>query len=417
MARQVLVIGGGASGMMAAGRAAECGAAVTLLEKMPQLGSKILLSGKGRCNFSNMADLRDFVAAFGPEGKFLYGAFTHFFRPDLLDLLERFGLKAEVERGGRVFPASDRALDVVKALKQYLQQGKVRTRLNGAVDRVEVQKGKVSRVCLGRGEALEAHACILATGGLSYPLTGSTGDGYEIAKRLGHTIVPLRPSLVPLEVEEPWAKELQGLSLRNVKASIFSGKKERKKIGEEFGEMLFTHFGVSGPIILRLSRLAFKSRARGRLTLCLNLKPALNPEQLDRRLLRDLAKYHRRQFKHCLADLLPRRLISVIVRLSEIAPEKPAHQLTAQERERIGNLLSALPLTILRPRPIEEAVVTAGGVELTEVNPKTMESRIISGLYFCGEILNLDGPTGGYNLQAAFSTGYLAGEMAAQEPG
>jgi predicted Rossmann fold flavoprotein len=328
-----------------------------------------------------------------------------------LDLLERFGLKAEVERGGRVFPASNRASEVVGALKKYLHQGKVKTQLNSPADQVEVEAGKVSGVRLQAGGALKADSCILSTGGLSYPLTGSTGDGYQIAERLGHTIVPLRPSLVPLEVEEPWAKELQGLSLRNVKASLFAGK---KMIGEEFGEMLFTHFGVSGPIILRLSRLSVRSPVRGKLTLRLNLKPALGPEQLDKRLIRDFAKYHRRQFKHSLDDLLPRRLISVIVQRSNIPPEKPVHQITSQERKRLQDLLTHLPLSILRSRPIEEAVVTAGGVELSEVNPKTLESRIISGLYFCGEILNLDGPTGGYNLQAAFSTGYLAGQTAAQ---
>ena len=414
MATKVLVVGGGASGMMAAARAAECEARVSLLEKMPRLGSKILLAGKGRCNFSNTADLREFIAAFGPEGKFLYGAFSQFFRPDLLDLFERLGLKAEVERGGRIFPASNRALDVLRALKRYLQQGKVKVELRSPVDQVEVEKGRVTGVRLRAGGAIEGQACILATGGLSYPDTGSSGDGYEIARRLGHTIVPLRPALVPLEVEEAWVKELQGLTLRNVKACLFSGHKEKRKLGEEFGELLFTHFGVSGPIILKLSRLISRSQPRGRLTLSLNCKPALGPEQLDRRLIRDLAKYHRRQFKHCLVDLLPQKLVSVLVKLSRIPPEKPGHSITMQERARLGNLLSALPITILRTRPIEEAVVTAGGVELAEVNPKTLESRIISGLYFCGEILNLDGPTGGYNLQAAFSTGYLAGQMAAQ---
>jgi len=414
MATKVLVVGGGASGMMAAARAAEYEARVSLLEKMPRLGSKILLAGKGRCNFSNTADLREFIAAFGPEGKFLYGAFSQFFRPDLLDLFERLGLKAEVERGGRIFPASNRALDVLRALKRYLQQGKVKVELRSPVDQVEVEKGRVTGVRLRAGGAIEGQACILATGGLSYPDTGSSGDGYEIARRLGHTIVPLRPALVPLEVEEAWVKELQGLTLRNVKACLFSGHKEKRKLGEEFGELLFTHFGVSGPIILKLSRLISRSQPRGRLTLSLNCKPALGPEQLDQRLIRDLAKYHRRQFKHCLVDLLPQKLVSVLVKLSRIPPEKPGHSITMQERARLGNLLSALPITILRTRPIEEAVVTAGGVELAEVNPKTLESRIISGLYFCGEILNLDGPTGGYNLQAAFSTGYLAGQMAAQ---
>ena len=414
MARKILIVGGGASGIMAGARAAECGAHVTLLEKMPRLGSKILLSGKGRCNFSNTADLREFVAAFGPEGKFLYGAFSQFFRPELLDLFERFGLKAEVERGGRIFPATNRALDVVRVLKRYLQQGKADVRLNSPMDRVEVERGKVTRVHLRSGRILDAEALVLATGGLSYPETGSSGDGYLIAGQLGHTIVPLRSALVPLEVDEPWVKKLQGLSLRNVKASLFLGRKEKKRVGEEFGEMLFTHFGVSGPIILKLSRLMSRSETRGKFSLSLNLKPALTADQLDRRLIRDLAKYHRRQFKHCLVDLVPQKLASVLVQLSGIPPEKPAHSITSQERARLHDLFTALPLTILRTRPIEEAVITAGGVELAEVNPKTLESRIVSGVYFCGEILNLDGPTGGYNLQAAFSTGYLAGQMAAQ---
>ena len=398
--------------MMAAARAAECGAQVILLEKMSRLGSKLLISGKGRCNFSNTAELREFIAAFGPQGRFLYGAFSRFFRPELLELFERLGVRAEVERGGRIFPTSNRAAEVVNALRRYLRQTRVKILLQSPAQAVEVEGGRVVGVRLQGGEGIPAPGCILATGGLSYPATGSTGDGYEIARRLGHSVVPLRPSLVPLEVEEAWAKELQGLALRHVSASLFAG---RAKLGEEFGEMIFTHFGVSGPIILRLSRLAVRSGKRGKLQLFLNLKPALSPEQLDRRILRDFEKYSRRQLKHSLIDLLPRRLIATLVFLSGIPSDKPVHQVTATERRRLVHLLQHLPLTVCGHRPVEEAIITAGGVDLSEINPKTLESRLIRGLYFCGEILDLDGPTGGYNLQAAFSTGYVAGEMAARE--
>lgn len=405
----VIVIGGGAAGLLAAGRAAELGAEVILLEKNKAVGRKILISGKGRCNLTNSADLDTFLQNYHGQGRFLYSAFHHFFHPELLALCKEFGVGTKVERGGRVFPVSDKATDVVEALWQYARKHGVKLKTEEEVLEIWQENGRIKGVKTARG-IIEGKAVVVATGGKSYPATGSTGDGYKWAEALGHTIVTPRPALVPLNIQEDWVKQLQGLSLKNVELTL---REEGKVLGKEFGEMLFTHFGVSGPVILTISRLVVEKDARRGLRLHLNLKPALDEETLDKRLQRDLQKYQRKQLQNALDELLPQRLIPVVINQSGIPPEKFVHQITKEERNCLLHTLRALPMTVLGPRPLTEAIVTAGGVALKEVNPGTMESKLLHGLYFAGEVLDIDGLTGGYNLQAAFSTGYLAGEKAA----
>ena len=409
----IIVVGGGASGMMAAGRAAELGADVLLLEKMPRLGTKLRITGKGRCNLTNVATLDEFIAHFGPNGRFLYNAFGRFFVDDLRAFFARMGVPTVVERGGRVFPESNEAADVAEALRRYCQDAGVRVRYKTAVDRLLVEGGRV--VGVGAGEAeFRARAVILATGGASYPSTGSTGDGYRLAASVGHTIVPIRPALVPLETAEPWVPRMMGVSLRNVRATLYV---DGKPVASEFGEMLFTHFGLSGPIILTLSRhpaLVSRPSPDTRVEVGVDLKPALSDEKLDARLRRDLDAHGKRTFRSIVKGLVPAKMVDVLVELSGVPGDKPAHQITAQERARLLALLRNLRVTVVGQRPLREAIVTAGGVALGEVNPRTMESRRVAGLYFCGEVLDLDADTGGYNLQAAFSTGWVAGESAAR---
>lgn len=405
----IIVIGGGAAGLMAAGRAGEKGARVILLEKNRVLGRKVRISGKGRCNVTNAAELRAFIENYPGNGGFLYSAFHKFFNDDLRQLLESLGVLLKVERGGRVFPRSDQAADIVNALERYLQQGAVAIRTGETVRKILFAKDRVIGVKT-TGGIINTSCVIVATGGKSYAATGSTGDGYRWAQEAGHTISPLRPALAPLNIREEWVKELQGLSLKNVEAVLRVGD---KVLGREFGEMLFTHFGVSGPIILTLSRWVARDEAPGDLLLQINLKPSLDVEKLDNRLQRDFQTYQRKQIKNALDDLLPKRLIPVIIRLSGISPEKFVHQITRKERAVLIELLTALPLFVSGCRPLDEAIVTAGGVSLKEINPKTMESKLVQGLYFAGEVLDIDGYTGGYNLQAAFSTGYVAGDAAA----
>ncbi len=409
----VIVIGGGAAGLMAAGRAGEKGARVILLEKNRVLGRKVRISGKGRCNVTNAGELRAFIENYPGNGEFLYSAFHKFFNDDLRQLLESLGVSLKVERGGRVFPQSDQAADIVNALERYLQQGAVEVRREETVRKILLEKDCVTGVKTDSG-TVNTSCVIVATGGKSYTATGSTGDGYRWAHEAGHTISPLRPALAPLNTREEWVKELQGLSLKNVEAVLRAGD---KVLGREFGEMLFTHFGVSGPIILTLSRWVARAEAHGDLLLQINLKPSLDVEKLDNRLQRDFQIYQRKQIKNALDDLLPKRLIPIIIKLSGIAPEKFVHQITRKERAVLIELLTALPLFVSGCRPLDEAIVTAGGVSLKEVNPKTMESKLVQGLYFAGEILDIDGYTGGYNLQAAFSTGYVAGDAAANRLG
>jgi len=409
--QRVAVVGGGAAGMMAACRAAGLGAQVWLLEKTDRLGKKLRLSGKGRCNLTNVADLRTFIDHFGATGPFLYGAFSRFFNEDLRAFFAERGVPTVVERGGRVFPASGDAHQVAEALVTELRHLGVRICLRTAASALVVEQGRVRGLRTGSGEEIVAGAVIVATGGASYPRTGSTGDGYRLAESVGHTVVPIRPALVPLVTGGDLAPRLQGLSLRNVEARLLLDGRE---IGREFGEMLFTHDGVSGPIVLTLSGRAVDALGQGRLELSINLKPALSEEQLDRRLLRDLDQYGRRTFRAILKGLLPRKLVDPFAALAGIPGDKPAHQITADERARVRTLLQDLRLVITGHHPLAEAIITAGGVDTREINPRTMESRLVRGLYFCGEVLDVQADTGGYNLQAAFSTGWLAGESAAR---
>ena len=474
--------------MLAAGRAAECGANVVLLEKNGVLGRKLRITGKGRGNITNTADLDDFIAAFGPNGKFLYGSFSRFSNQDLIELLERLGVPTKVERGGRVFPQSDRAADVVSALEEWLLESKVDIRLGVRAQGLALDTERRGEGVMGRGGesgpeghqsstinhqpsaisgvrvfggVMAANAVVLATGGITYPRTGSTGDGYQWAAEVGHTVIPPSPSLSALEVQEPWVPQLQGLSLRNVTATLYVNG---KKAGKEFGEMLFTHFGVSGPIILTLSKVYTKlgeggstpsptsEGARGggttptptsggvptsegamgggstpsptgpfcsgggctpsRAELAINLKPAVKREELDERLIRDFAQT--RQFKNYLPELLPKTLIPVFIQLSGIPADTSLNRITAPQRLGMIELLTDFRLTITGARFADEAIVTAGGVSLKEIDPRTMESRLIKGLYFAGEVMDIDAVTGGFNLQAAFSTGWVAGENAAR---
>lgn len=404
--KKVLVIGGGAAGMMAAGAAGSRGLEVFLVEKNDILGRKILITGKGRCNITNtVEDIEGLIGNIPVNGKFLYSAFYTFSNYDLIELLKGLGLETKVERGGRVFPASDRSIDVVRALKKYLKINNVKI-IKGEVKEVMSEDKKIFRVVLRDRRTFLCDSVIVTTGGISYPLTGSTGDGYRFAKENGHRVTPLKPALVPLEVQEEWVREVQGLSLKNVGIHIFD--QGREKVYSDFGEMLFTHFGISGPVILSASS-SLGDINKHDYRLIIDLKPALSEEQLDQRILRDFDKYANKIFSNSLRDLLPQKLIPVIVKLSNIPPEKTVNQISRSERINLVWLLKNLGLRIKGFRPIEEAIVTSGGVSLDEINPSTMESKIAKGLFFAGEVLDVNGYTGGFNLQIAFSTGYLAG--------
>ncbi|MFZ5946321.1 MAG: NAD(P)/FAD-dependent oxidoreductase [Bacillota bacterium] len=412
---RVIVVGGGAAGMMAAGRAAQKNGQVILLEKNKMLGKKILISGKGRCNITNNTDIDGLLNNFPGNSRFLRGPFHTFSNIDLMNFFENYGVKLKVERGGRVFPESDDSANVIKALERYMQEGNVDIQTQANVREVYVQEGGSFKVALENGKVYISDKLIITTGGLSYPKTGSTGDGQKWAKKLGHSIVPMRPSLVPLVTKENWIQELQGLSLKNVKVEIAT--KEKKKLAEDFGEMLFTHFGVSGPIILTVSRAVVDhfQQKKEPLFLHLDLKPALTEKQLDARLQRDIQQFTNKQLKNSLGQLLPSKLIPVIIKRANIEAEKVMHQITKEERKELVSLLKDFTLTIEGARPVEEAIVTAGGIDVKEINPKTMESKLIPNLFFAGEVLDIDGYTGGFNLQAAFSTGYLAGQAAADD--
>ena len=405
--KQILVIGAGPAGMMAAIRAAENGAAVTLLEKMKRPGRKMMITGKGRCNITNAADVPEIIRNIHGNGAFLNSSMRAFDNQDVMEFFRQQGVPVKVERGNRVFPVSDKAQDVVDAMVHRLHELDVRIELEMPVADIQLQEGRVAGVRTKSGAHYKADAVILAVGGASYPGTGSTGDGYEMAKKLGHTVVPLRPSLVPLETEEEWVKDVQGLSLRNVRATLLAGG---EKVQEMFGEMMFTHFGVTGPIILSMSRRAAKCLAEGKFVeLELNLKPALTPEKLDARIQRDFEQHIRKSLKNGLLNLLPHKLIEPVLDCAYLDSEKPVHQVTAEERHRLAETLQHLTLTIAKTRPLAEAIVTAGGVSVREINPKTMESKLVPGLYFAGEVVDVDAYTGGYNLQAAFSMGNAAG--------
>lgn len=410
--QKVIVVGGGPAGMIAAAAAAENGAKVTLLEKKEQVGKKLKLTGKGRCNITSALEQENFISGYTGNGRFLYSALKQFSNQDLINFFNKRGLPTVTERGQRVFPASGRAEDVVQVLYQNMLNNGVETICKHRVQGVEIADSRIKGIKIDK-EVLPCANAIIATGGLSYPGTGSTGDGHDWARAAGHRIIPPRPGLVPLVANEEWIKELQGLSLKNVEASAY--RLDGSRINQEFGEMLFTHFGVSGPIILSMSRdigeVLYSRQETVRL--CIDLKPALTEEKLDARLQRDLDIYSRRQFKNSLDRLLPNKLIPVIVALSAIDGNKESNQVTRVERQKLLQLLKSLEITITATRPISEAIVTAGGIEVKGINPKTMESKLVKGLYFAGEILDVDGYTGGFNLQAAFSTGYLAGKSAA----
>ena len=404
---KIIVIGAGPGGMMAAAKAAENGAEVLLLEKMNRVGKKMLITGKGRCNITNAADVPEIIRNITGNGRFLYSALQSFDNQDVMRFFQEHGVEIKVERGQRVFPVSDKAQDAVDAMYMYLDELGVKIRTEARVMDILIAEGHAAGVRLVDGEILSASAVILATGGASYPGTGSTGDGYAMAEALGHTIVPLRPSLVPLETEEDWPLAAQGLSLRNVRVQLLA---DGQKIAEEFGEMMFTHFGVTGPIILSLSRPAAQALADGSMVeLSINLKPALTPEQLDARLQRDFLKYQRKQLKNALHDLLPSKLIEPVLDLSYLDPDAFVHQTSKEQRLRLAEVLQHMVLTVSRTRPLAEAIVTAGGIATREINPKTMESKKVPGLYLVGEVVDVDAFTGGYNLQAAFSMGAAAG--------
>ena len=408
--KKVIVIGGGASGLMAAGIAGK-NADVLVLEKNDRVGRKLAITGKGRCNVTNSADISEFRENTPGNGRFLYSAFYSFTNDDTINFFNKLGVETKVERGGRVFPVSDSAKDIVNALSRVLRENNVKIRYNVVAKEVITENGKVAGVKLSSGEIINCDKVIIATGGKSYPATGSTGDGYEIAKKLGHKIIPPKPSLVGLVSYTEWIPKLQGLSLKNVGFSLFDSK--NREIYSDFGEMLFTHFGVSGPIVLSGSRVLHKYMDEKR---CVNgikgridLKPALDNKKLDLRVQRDFQKYINKELKNSLYDLLPEKLVPIIISLTKIGESKKVNVITAEERKRIVELLKGLEFEINELRPIDEAIITAGGVCTDEINPSTMESKIVNGLYFCGEVIDVDAYTGGFNLQIAFSTAFLAG--------
>ena len=413
---KVLIIGGGAAGMMAAAFAAKNGNRVEVFEKNEKLGKKLFITGKGRCNITNAADLEDFFPAVTSNPKFLYSAFYSFTNEQVISFFEELGVKTKVERGGRVFPVSDHSSDVIQALKSEMERLGVKINLNAEVKELITEKNStietVDGIRLVSGKKISGDAVIVATGGISYPSTGSTGDGYRFARRCGHKVSELSPSLVPMEVKEWYAGELMGLSLRNIEIRITDGK---KKLYQEFGEMLFTHYGVTGPVILSASSVVGKKLKDTELTLHIDLKPALTEEQLDKRVLREFETNHNRQFKNAVDSLFPSKLRPVIVELSSIPEEKKVHEITKEERLRFVRLIKDFTMTLTGLRGYNEAIITKGGVSVKEIDPGTMESKLVKGLYFAGEVLDLDAVTGGYNLQIAWSTGYLAGMNAGVE--
>lgn len=411
---KVIVIGGGPAGMMSAITAAENGNEVLIIEKMPSFGKKLLITGKGRCNITSSLYMSDFIKNTPGNGKFLYSAFQNYTNKDIVEFLKKQGLEVKEERGNRIFPVTDKSIDVLNCFTKRIEELNIQYKLNTTVEKILVQNNEVTAVRTNR-EMIKANKVILATGGKSYPLTGSTGDGYRIAKALGHTIMPIKPSLVPLEVyEKEECKKLQGLSLRNVGIKIMDTDK-KKPVYEDFGEMIFTHFGISGPTILSGSAHLAKYKDMDYLlrskyiTVSIDLKPALTEEQLDDRILRDFKEFKNKQFKHSLDKLLPQKMIPLIIELSKIDGEKRVNEITKEERKALIQLLKNFTITIKDFRPVEEAIITCGGVSTKEINPKTMESKLIKGLYFAGEIIDVDAYTGGFNLQIAYSTGYTAG--------
>ncbi|MBO4679542.1 MAG: NAD(P)/FAD-dependent oxidoreductase [Lachnospiraceae bacterium] len=407
---KVLIIGGGAAGMMAAVRAGELSNDVTLIEKNEKLGKKIYITGKGRCNVTNNADIEVLFKNINRNPKFMYSALYGFDNTRVYSFFEENGCPLKVERGERVFPVSDHASDIIKALTKALKDRHVKIMLNTTVKELILEDGAVKGVILTDGTKLYGDRVIVTTGGVSYPTTGSTGDGYKFAESAGHTVTPVRPGLVPLVTGETWVPKLQGLSLKNVELKLFS---EDKCVYKEQGEMLFTHFGISGPLVLSSSAYYDKeSRKNKNVTVSLDLKPALDEEALDKRILRDFEKFSNKQFKNSLDELLPSKLIPVIVDLSGIDPYKAVNVVSREERKNLVHLLKNLSMTVIGTGNFNEAIITIGGVNVKEINASTMESKLVKNLFFAGEVLDLDAMTGGFNLQIAWSTGYLAGECA-----
>ncbi|MGN0526628.1 MAG: NAD(P)/FAD-dependent oxidoreductase [Acutalibacteraceae bacterium] len=407
----VIVIGGGAAGLMAAGTVAKRGLSVTLFERNDKLARKVAITGKGRCNVTNACPLlNDLISNVPVNGRFLYGAFSRFGTDDTMDFFEELGVPLKIERGNRVFPVSDKALDIVDALNKYITVNGVK-RKQGRVTELIFEDGKVKGCVTEDGKKFYADNVIIATGGMSYPSTGSTGDGYKLAKSAGHTVTDLKPSLVPLECHEGWCTDAQGLSLRNVEIRV-EDTKNYKEVYKDFGEMLFTHFGVSGPMILSASS-HMRNMEKGRYVIHIDFKPALTYEQLDKRLQRDLSECSNKNLYNTLSLMLPRKMIPIVVKLSGLNGNIKSNQVTKEMRGALVDLLKDIRLTVTDFRPIDEAIITSGGIPVSEIDPKTMKSKICDGLYFAGEVIDVDAYTGGFNLQIAFSTGHLAGSSVA----
>ncbi len=410
----VIVIGGGPAGMMAAITAAEYGNNVTIIEKNSDFGKKLLITGKGRCNITSSLYMSEFIKNTPGNGQFLYSAFQNYTNTDIIDFLKNQGLEVKEERGNRIFPVTDKSIDVLNCFKSKINELKIKKLFNTRVQKILVQNGEVLGVRTEK-EIIQTDKIILATGGKSYPLTGSTGDGYLIAKNIGHKVTEIRPSLVPLVIyEKNECKEMQGLSLRNVGIKIIDESKN-KLIYEDFGEMIFTHFGISGPTILSGSAHLVRYKEidnlmkEQKIKLQIDLKPALTEEQLDERILRDFKEFKNKQFKHALDKLLPQKMIPIVIEKTKINEEKRVNEITKEERRNLIKVLKKFELKIKDFRPVEEAIITSGGINIKEINPKTMESKLVKGLYFAGEIMDVDSYTGGFNLQIAYSTGYTAG--------
>jgi hypothetical protein len=409
--KKIVVVGGGPAGMMAAIRASQLQQDVTLIEKNPILGKKLLLSGKGRCNLTNYCSLDSFLKRFSGNGQFLRDAFKKFFNQDLINFFEKRSLRLKIERQLRVFPLTDKSGSVLEVLKKELLNNKVKIIYKSCMKDIVIRDNRIRGVLLTDARFIPADRLILATGGVSYASTGSTGEGLEIARKLGHSVSPLRPGLVPLETREKYPRILEGLTLKNIRLKFSNGPRQ---INSDIGELLFTNSGISGPLVLTLSgQVADWLAVNGNVYVEIDLKPALSREQLKGRLLREFKLNSKKTLKKTLKNLLPQRLVDLFIDIAGINTDKKVNQVTQQERESLISLFKGLRLNIARPRPIEEAMVTRGGVSLKDINPRTMESRRINGLYFAGEIIDVDADTGGFNLQAAFSTGYLAGESAA----
>lgn len=404
--KRVVIIGAGASGMLAAKVASDRGYKVTVLEKQKRCGQKLLITGKGRCNITNNCEIEELIENVPTNGKFLYSAFYTFTNDQVIDMFNDLGVETKTERGKRVFPVSDKAVDVVRALEKQMRSNKnVEVLLNSKVDKIEAQDGKIKKVILSDKREIECDSVIVATGGVSYPRTGSSGDGYKFARNLGHTIIKPKASLIGLEVMEDYVTDLAKLSLRNVSINVYNSK--NKKIYDDFGEMEFTKYGLDGPIIKSAScRMGDLSKENYKIVL--DLKPALDEDKLDKRVQKDFQKYANKNFENSLNDLLPKQLIPTIVKLSKIDPYIKVNQISKEERKNLVHLIKNITFTVKNYRPIEEAIITSGGVKTSEINSSTMESKLVSGLYFAGEVIDVDAYTGGFNLQIAFSTAYLA---------